>query len=225
MDPAVALVSAYLRVNGYFLLTEFEVHRREASGLRTLTDVDLVALRPPTAAGPAHYRGSEEGAEECLVVTEVDPDLGVAEDRFDVLICEVKKGGAGFNPAIVTPAVLHAALRRVGDVVAAPIDDVVDGLLATGTIRTPGAQVRLVAFGSHRASVRGTAMTHRHLLGFLLDHLRRRPELSRATRFCDPALAFLELMERIEFPAAPPAVPPVLAPSLAIGGDQAERAS
>jgi hypothetical protein len=203
MDPAVALVSAYLRLNGYFLLTEFEVHDRREGRLRTLTDVDILALRPPTATGPPHYAGSSHGTEECLVVTEVDPAFGVAERLFDIVIGEVKKGGAAVNPSLATPSVLHAALRRVGDVLGLPTDRVVDGLMARGSVLTATAQVRLVAFGAHGSPPRVTAMAHRHLLDNVRRHLRRRPELSRATRYSDPVLALLELVERLEPSPAP----------------------
>jgi hypothetical protein len=53
-DPALDLVAAYLRLNGYFVLTEQELHVRELTGLRSLTDTDIIAVRPPSATGPSH---------------------------------------------------------------------------------------------------------------------------------------------------------------------------
>lgn len=51
-DPALALAVAYLRLNGYFVLTEQELHIREPAGFRTLTDIDIIAIRPPMASEP-----------------------------------------------------------------------------------------------------------------------------------------------------------------------------
>jgi hypothetical protein len=51
-DPALDLVAAYLRLNGYFVLTEQELHVRELTGLRSLTDIDIIAVRPPSATDP-----------------------------------------------------------------------------------------------------------------------------------------------------------------------------
>lgn len=101
-DPALALAVAYLRLNGYFLLTEQELHIRESAGYRTLTDIDIIALRPPTASGPAHHHLGQ-GVEECLIVTDVDPGLDVDTSRFDVIVGEVKTAEAELNPALRTP--------------------------------------------------------------------------------------------------------------------------
>jgi hypothetical protein len=138
-DPALDLAVAYLRLNGYFVLTEQELHVREPTGFRSLTDIDIVALRPPTAPGPVHYH-TGDGVEECLIVTDIDPTLDPDPTRFDVIIGEVKTADATLNPALRTPGALHAALRRIGDLYATPIDEVVDRLLIHGittTIPTP----------------------------------------------------------------------------------------
>ena len=46
MDNAVALVQAYLRVNGYFTVSEYPVMVREgAHSARALTDLDILAVR------------------------------------------------------------------------------------------------------------------------------------------------------------------------------------
>jgi hypothetical protein len=196
VDAAVALVSTYLQLNGYFLVTEFEIHARHGATLRSLTDLDILAVRPPTARGSMHYAGAATGAVECEVITEIDPGLEVAVNRFDVVVAEVKQGQAAFNPTISDTAVLHAALRRIGDVFGTPIDQVVDGLLARGRVSTRTAQVRLLAFGEKGSTPLGRAMTHGHVLDFVTAHLLRRPDLSRATTFSDPVLAVLELILR-----------------------------
>lgn len=92
-DPALALTTAYLHLNGYFLLTEQELHIRKPAGYRTLTDIDIIALRLPTARGePHHHLG--QGVEECLIVTDIDPMLDIDTSRFDVIVGEVKTAEA-----------------------------------------------------------------------------------------------------------------------------------
>lgn len=152
-DPALDLATAYLRLNGYFLITEQDLHVREHDGYRSLTDIDIIAIRPPTAPGPEHHRHGER-VEECLIVTDSDPLLDLDPTRFDVIIGEVKTGEAAVNPPLRTAGALHAALRRTGDLYATGLDDVVDQLLDEGDATTSTARVRLVAFAGygHRSS-------------------------------------------------------------------------
>lgn len=194
-DPALALTTAYLRLNGYFLLSEQELHIREPVGYRTLTDIDIIALRPPTATGPAHHHLGQ-GAEECLIVTDVDPALDVDTHKFDVIIGEVKTAEAELNPALRTPGALHAALRHTGDIYNTPLDEVVDDLIADGLSTTPTARVRLVAFAGHGHTAKGVTIHLRDAVRFIRNHLETHQDLYRATRFSDPVVALLELLEK-----------------------------
>lgn len=48
MDNAVALVQAYLYVNGYFTVAEYPVlEALKHAGYRTVTDIDILAFRFP----------------------------------------------------------------------------------------------------------------------------------------------------------------------------------
>lgn len=50
MDTAVALVQAYLHVNGYFTIAEYPVlEALRADQVRTVTDLDILAYRFPGA--------------------------------------------------------------------------------------------------------------------------------------------------------------------------------
>ncbi|MEX2324041.1 MAG: hypothetical protein WEA29_09770 [Acidimicrobiia bacterium] len=194
-DPALALTVAYLRLNGYFLLTEQELHIREPVGFRALTDIDIIALRPPTAPGPAHHRLGQE-VEECLIVTEVDPTLDVDTSRFDVIVGEVKTAAAEFNPAMLTPGALHAALRRTGDLHGTPLDQVIDQLISGGSATTPTSRVRLVVFAGHGRVGRATTIHLGDAARFIRNHLRTYQDLYRVTRFSDPVIALLALLEK-----------------------------
>ena len=45
MDASVALATAYLQLNGYFVLSEVPVQVAERHAYRTATDLDLLAVR------------------------------------------------------------------------------------------------------------------------------------------------------------------------------------
>ena len=103
MDTAVALVQAYLRINGYFTVAEYpvlETYGREHA--RTVTDLDILAFR---FAGAGHevirsrgrHRDVSRGAG-------TDPLLRCPADRPDMIVGEVKEGAARFNAAVRGPA-------------------------------------------------------------------------------------------------------------------------
>lgn len=195
-DPALALATAYLRLNGYFLITEQELHVREPTGYRSLTDIDLIALRPPSPSGPAHHRLGQP-VEECLIVTEGDPDLDIDRTRFDVVIGEVKTAEANLNPALLTPGALHAGLRRTGDLYDTPLDRVVDQLAVEGVALTPTARVRLVAFAGRGTIPVGTTVNLGDAARFIRSHLQTHHDLYRVTRFSDPVVALLALLDKL----------------------------
>lgn len=195
-DPALDLVVAYLRLNGYFVLTEQELHVREPTGFRSLTDIDIIAVRPPSDTGPPHHH-TGDAVEECLIVTEVDPDLEVDPDRFDVILGEVKTGEAAFNPALLTAAALHAPLCRTGNLYSATLNEVVDDLFIDGRATTASARIRLIGFGSHGRISRGTTIHLGSAAKFVRRHLASHQDLYRVTRFSDPVLALVGLLDKL----------------------------
>ncbi|MEX1126481.1 MAG: hypothetical protein WEE53_12530 [Acidimicrobiia bacterium] len=169
---------------------------QESAGYRSLTDIDIIALRPPTAPGPAHHHTGAP-VDECLIVTDLDPSLDIDPARFDEIICEVKTAEATLNPALRTPGALHAALRRTGDLYTTPLDHVVDQLLAESGAITPTARVRLVAFAGHGQIGTGTTILLGDAARFIRTHLATHQDLYRVTRFADPVVALLELLEKL----------------------------
>lgn len=201
-DATLEVVAAYLRVNGYFVITELELHERREGTYQTITDVDIIAVRFPSHRGSAHYHGGR-GAVECLLAGEVDPTLDIATARIDVIIGEVKRGEASLNPALRSPAVLHAVLRRIGEFAGAPLDDLVDGLVRDGEVSTPTARLRIVAFGSRGEVARASTLHHDHLVRWLNELMGRHRDLFEITNFSDPILSVLALSARIHEPFSP----------------------
>ena len=134
MDNAVALVRAYLQLNGYFTIAEYPVVRRLGDGrLRTLTEIDVAAL---------HLPGGEPDFAP-------DPALQVPHDRTDIIIGEVKEGRAVINESATDPDVVAKVLRRFACVEAAEARRAARTLLMNGSVDTSaGHRVRLVAFGT-----------------------------------------------------------------------------
>lgn len=192
MDNAVALVQAYLRVNGYFTVTEFpvlDVGRRR--GVRTLTDLDLLAFRFPGAGHLLPSARSHAPFERFIP----DPALGVPADTADMIVGEVKEGRARVNQAAYEPRVLAAALARFGCCSPGEALDLAQVLLRDGEYPLPsGHRIRIVAFGSTGSD--GPRDAFRvirlgHVVHFLEAYLHEHWDVLRHADLKDPALGFL----------------------------------
>src|SRR3954471_15851958 len=74
MDHAVALVQAYLQLNGYFTSAEYPIIAQAGrNGAQMITDVDILAFRFPSGLPAPGRRRQPRG----LDVSEVDSGLGV----------------------------------------------------------------------------------------------------------------------------------------------------
>ena len=199
MDNAVALVQSYLRLNGYFTVTEFPViATRRDGGYRTATDLDVLAFRFP---GAGHIVPGRRLAldQEHLVVDEI---LHAPQGRADMLIGEVKEGRGELNAAVSDPAVLRAVLAGFGCCSREDAPRIAERLLRDGHAQVPGGHhIRIVIF----ASVVETADTSRHLMiplghivRFLRDYVDEHWEMLRHSDSKDPAFGFLMTLAKAE---------------------------
>lgn len=196
MDIAVALVQAYLHVNGYLTVTEYPVAElTRKRGIQSATDIDVLGIRLPQAGGvvPARSRNHVNGFV-------ADPVLGVEEGVTDFIIAEVKEGPAQLNAGTRSPAVLTAVLLRFGCCPANEVPENVERLLAHGRSRSSTNMViRLLAFGSEADAVPpvpSLEISHAHLIRFLQEHMREHWELFRQVHTKDPVFGFLLLTEK-----------------------------
>lgn len=196
MDHAVALVQAYLQLNGYFTSAEYPIIAAAGrSGFRTITDIDVLAFRFASGEPLSHHpRRAPKG----LNVSEIDPGLGVPADSIDMVIGEVKEGRVGINTGIQDPEVLRAVVSRFGEV--GDASRVVDQLLQSGTaLIPPSFSVRLIAFGSFPP---GSAVppcriiSLGHVLAYLQSYVRKHWQMLRHLQFKDPAFGFLMTLEK-----------------------------
>lgn len=197
MDSAVSVVQTYLRVNGYFTVTEFPVvELMPQAGYRMATDLDLLACRFPAAAREVMHHGMDSTGEDLAVL---DPALDVPENTVDMIVGEVKESLAEFNPAGLRRDVLAAALARFGCCrPGGHATDVVDRLVSSGSATTAdGHLVRLVAFGAktgppgpfHQVSLD-------RVVEYLDAYVRRNWPVLRHTESKDPTISFLMLREK-----------------------------
>ena len=198
MDTSVALVQAYLHVNGYFTVAEYPVlEAYRGDHARTVTDLDILAFRF-VGAGHEVIRGRQRESLEHGVST--DPLLRCPSDRPDMIVGEVKAGAARFNAAMREPAVLQVALRRFGCCAPEHVSEVTRQLLSHGHVSTPeGHSVRMVAFGDvdeREQSTAWTTVSMRHVVQFLQRYLREHWEVLRHAQIRDDAFNVLALIEK-----------------------------
>lgn len=196
MDHAVALVQAYLQLNGYFTSAEYPIIAGAGrNGFRTITDIDILAFRFPSGTPMAKgARKSPKG----LDITGLDPGLDVPVEQIDMIIGEVKEGRVGINTGIRNPEVLRTVINRFGEV--GDTDRVVDHLLRTGSATVqPSYSIRLIAFGSFppgEAVPPCRIISLGHVLQFLQAYVRKHWHMLRHLQFKDPAFGFLMTMEK-----------------------------
>ncbi|MGE0160836.1 MAG: hypothetical protein AB7T31_15640 [Gemmatimonadales bacterium] len=196
MDQSVAIVETYLRLNGYFTVTEFPVvERPENAKYRTATDLDILAVRFPEARRSV----PGEGREPAHPPFSLDPALGVHTDEIDMIVGEVKESSAEFNSAGLRLDVLGAALARFGCCPADAASPLVERLVREGRTKThSGHLLRMVAFGG---KVSGPASYLQiplgHVLDFVLVHVREHWEVMSRVQSKDPALGLMILMEKL----------------------------
>jgi hypothetical protein len=199
MDTAVALVETYLRVNGYFTVTEYPIiELGQHGGYRTVTDIDILAVRFPEARLVDPKTSTSRKSK--WPVLSPDPALAAVTDRIDMIIGEVKEGRAELNRAVRDPTVLNAALTRFGCCSHRQAPELAKRILQKGHAMThAGHSVRLVAFGSTALSSNTAGhptITLGHVAKFLREYIEKHWDIVRNADFKDPTFGFLVLLEK-----------------------------
>jgi len=196
MDTAVALVQAYLQVNGYFTVCEYPILKVDHGEVRVATDIDMLAFRFPGAGREMQTRG---GTVSGVVAHEPDSALGCTPGQADMIVGEVKEGRARFNEPIRDPKVLGAALARFGCCSPDHAGDMVDRLLKHGRVHTPhGHDVRMIAFGG-RGAPSGEGWLRiplEHIIRFLRAYLDENWAQLHKAQIKAPALDLLALLRK-----------------------------
>src|SRR5262245_18400316 len=102
MDTSVALVQAYLHVNGYFTVAEYPVlEAYDARAARTFMNLDILVFRFAGAGDDVIRAGGRRRLE--YQGRAVDSVLQVPNDRPDMIVGDVKEGTARFTAAMRDP--------------------------------------------------------------------------------------------------------------------------
>lgn len=194
MDNAVALVQAYLQLNGYFTVAEYPVIEMTGKhGYEVATDLDILAFRFPGA-------GRLVPGQHGQPLFAPDPALGIDGADADMLIGEVKEGRAELNRNARNPEVLRTVLARFGCCPLDHVEHTVQELLHKGrSVTHTGHKVRLIAFGTSGDQPKPpgyTTLTHRHILQFMEDYLEQHWQILRHAQFKHPALGLLMLLKK-----------------------------
>jgi hypothetical protein len=210
MDTAVALVSAYLRFNGYVAAPEQPIFIGEGRPYRyhTATDIDVIALRFPRAAVVVPRDGGRPYDEDLNL--DVDPRLGLSPETVDVIIGEVKEGKPRLNGALRDPDVLYATLRRVDAGFDEPIRETIKTLIRAGqaSVEAGGRRwrFRLAAFGQGEPVREGgpfTVFQLREVALFLMETMRQHRDVWRDAQFGEPVLDLLHLFDKLDLAMVP----------------------
>lgn len=204
MDTAVALVNAYLQMNGYFVQTEVPVVDRvedDPPRFRQTTDIDLIAVRFPTTG----HRKPPAERERWAGIVSVDEALGAPANRTDVIIGEVKEGSSRLNERLRSVPVLRAAAWHTGGCELEDLDRVARELHETGeaeAVHCDGGtqRFRLVSFGGTRPDEEPTGydvVPLEDVLGFLERTLRENTDVFKVVDFKDPVVALLALRHKL----------------------------
>lgn len=203
MDNAVALVQAYLRINGYFTVAEYPILESRGSGaVRMATDIDILAFRFPGAVRQILGRRGRDRQDGLSIP---DPDLKVPSGGPDMIIGEVKEGGAHLNKSMRDPSVISAALARFGCCDAAGADAIAQRLLHNGRAEThEGHLVRIVVFApAGNDERRFQVIPLARVSEFLRKYLREHWEILHHVQFKDPVLGLLMTLEKAAGGPAP----------------------
>ncbi len=196
MDTAVSLVQSYLFSNGFFTVTEYPILETMAYGdVRTVTDIDVLGLRPPGAGD------SDRATKTSGIVIEPDPLLDLSDEYTEVIIGEVKEGAAELNKAARDPAVLRAVLDRFGAMPAAEAQQVVEELSREGVAIHPNGLVRFrqMVFASQRPNkrhVKYTWVSHGHIVDWMREQLRIHWDQMKTIQSKNPTLSYMILYEK-----------------------------
>lgn len=205
MDTAVALVKAYLQINGYFCVSEYPLLETNKGGsVRTVSDLDILAFRFPHAGRETSVRKRRKLVGD--VRFEPDAELGAPHDKADMIVGEVKRGRARFNPPARKPDVLAGALMRFGCCTPSQSKNLAYELLHHGHAESEhGHEIRMVAFGDVDDSEEPGVPTHKwHTVSLentvrcLRQHLHDNWDVLRRVHFSNDTLDLLAILERIE---------------------------
>jgi hypothetical protein len=176
----------YLRLNGFFPLGNFVVHKD--SVVRHRADVDLLGVRPP-------HVFEEVGGQQ----DDWDPYLTHWFDLSQTLawICEVKTGRFD-EEKLFRPDIVGRAVRRLGVVRLEEADTVVDALRDTAIVTLGTVTFAKVLFSAESlADGPYLNIPEAHIDKFVEGRIRRYPYEKYQSRMFFPSDLFQDVIRRV----------------------------
>jgi len=197
MDPAVGLVQSYLRLNGFFTVTEYPVVATARDGTHTLTDADILAVRFPAAERWVPGLGREPD-----ISLATDERLRLSTAMLDMIIGEVKEGKPHLNETVFWEPVIESVVRRFGCCEKSPAEtarSVLQSGHADTLVGGMPCHIRMVIFGgtSFRDSKHFEVIPLDHILRFVHGHIEQHRDIFLHTQLKDDALDLMALMVKL----------------------------
>lgn len=189
-------MQAYLRLNGFFTVTEFPVIHSGKRGTRALTDVDVLGVRFPNAQQWIGGRGRGGFA------LESDPILDIEPHCIQMIIGEVKEGKAKLNANAYTAAVIETVIRRFGCCDEEPRDialHVIERGMAETHLGDQQCRIRMMVFGggSYAVASNYECISLRHVVGYLNEFVHRHSDVFLSTQIKDEILDLMALLVKL----------------------------
>ena len=162
------LVECYLRLNGYFIVNNFILHKQHGS---QETEVDLIGIRFPNQIELI----KDDGGHGRIQQLENDAELIGEEKLVDVIIAEVKKGKSGINGPFEKEEVLKYILNWIGCLNGKERVKAIECLKRKEDFRTDDGKikVRFVCFGGERSEIKCKQITLPGALTFIRGRFKK----------------------------------------------------
>ncbi len=178
----------YLRLNGFFLISNFVIHRTE--GIQYSADADVLAVRPPHVFEPV---GGQDD--------DWDPQLAqlLGFHRTVGLICEVKTGAFKANK-LFRPAYVKSCVGRLGLVTKGQIETVATSLEEESVVETGcgSAVAKLLITDTRHDSEPYITFSFSQVEKFLEERIEKYPQDKFRDRMFFPSGLFQHMIHRAD---------------------------
>jgi hypothetical protein len=185
MNFSESLTYWYLRLNGFFPLSNFVLHRRNIED-RPSADTDLLAIRFPHVF--EQIGGQQKDWDQQRFV-----DWGLRLDEPLALIVEVKSGTPYRDINAWRPERLRAAIQRLGMFEPHLVEDLVEGLRVRSAVtRDAWSVAKLLVSNVPRPADSWLNLTLEDAEGFIRQRIHNYQAEKRADRlfFPDPLMQY-----------------------------------
>ncbi|MBP8149680.1 MAG: hypothetical protein KAY21_08190 [Limnohabitans sp.] len=187
MNYAEELAYWYLRLNGFFPISNFVVHK--SSLVSHTSDVDLLAIRPPFVYEEV---GGQSQDWDSYLTGKLDFNRSIG------LVCEVKSGSFE-EEKLFRSDHLRYTLSRLGLVSPKSIDQALAGLSQSATVEVDGGSQVAKLFVSSAEDYGGPYLSRSlsQMEDFLVERVNRYPVRKYGDRMFFPSHLFQQIIAQV----------------------------